>query len=198
MKKIRKILIVLVIILIVLFLVNLIRNYAILKDIYNSNEELSKEMSNYYFKMTILSEDSEVEAVTEIYHKDNLYLKKTDFANDLGIILYNSDTKEIFRNDPENSTSVADKDLDFSLENIVYLSQLTIREDFNQVLLGYLLKPITSDKDNYIIKTFNNKYLVNKETKLISESMVNQNGNAKLIFEFEKGKVTDKDVTMPE
>lgn len=170
MKKVWKILIAILAILVILFLVNLIRNYTILKGIYSTNEKIIENHSNYYFKKSIFSEDlKEVELVVEDYHKDNLYLRKTEFEDSQNILLYNSDTKEVHRDDISMEKDIADEPLIVTLESNYQPALLSSYIDLKMLLLKYLLKPITYENDNYVIEIDDSKHLINKETKMVIE-----------------------------
>ena len=77
-KKILLIILAILVILIALFLINLGRNYLILKTIYDSNTDFTITLSNSYFEQTIdFSNEYMPTAQTILYSYNGTYLLKT-------------------------------------------------------------------------------------------------------------------------
>ena len=177
-KRVFKIILALVLILVILFVVNLVRNYMILKDIMDYSSSLKENgYSNYYFKIHINDGDYETEIISEYYYKDNVMLMKHSFKDNETI-------------DP----------------NYIYtVALLSTKSDLKGVLLNYMFKPIMIENNCYKIKLNNTEYYINKDTKMIEKSISEaQEMNdtmsiekTETLYELKTDCVTDKDVERP-
>ena len=206
-KRVFKIILALVLILVILFVVNLVRNYMILKDIMDYSSSLKENgYSNYYFKIHINDGDYETEIISEYYYKDNVMLMKHSFMDNETIDWFNFNTNE-YEMINNGETSVDNNLFEIYEEpNYIYtVALLSTKSDLKGVLLNYMFKPIMIENNCYKIKLNNTEYYINKDIKMIEKSISEaQEMNdtmsiekTETLYELKTDCVTDKDVERP-
>lgn len=168
MKKFLKFVLILSIILIITFLVNLIRNYLILKSIFSINND----SSNYYFEENSNIIANNITYKTCIYSKDDKYYIEV-YENDKHIhnIWIDNINKEYILQDIEKNQTTREEYNDFYTNKykFVYMNchDLTIS---NLIIKKYLFTPIAEKDNEYVIKIYDDeKVFVDKESKFINK-----------------------------
>ena len=217
-KKILLTILAILVILIALFLINLGRNYLILKKIYDSNTDFTSTLSNSYFEQTIdFSNEYMPTAQTILYSYSGTYLLKTYNDNvPYSVLWYDSNTDEsIFFDDNEalqdlydlnsdGSTSVDELGINLYNTDTLFTgvySNLLLHNfgDENTVISTILYQNLFTPliaKNNYYVFKFNELTIyLNKETNLIEKIITD---NATISDKVEKNIVTREDVAKPD
>lgn len=163
----KKIVLILILIIFIVFLVNLTRNYLILKSLFSFN----KYINNYYFEETIKSND--IKNKNCIYAQNNNYYIEM-YENDEKIynMWIDDISKEYILQDIEKNQITKEEYSDFYTKKYkaIYLNchDVTIS---NLLIQKYLFTPIIEEDNEYIIMVYNNeaKVFINKDSKLIDK-----------------------------
>lgn len=195
MKK--KIFLAILIILIVVFLINLGRNFLILKKIFDSNDEFKNHLSdNYLFEETIeFSNGSFSSLQNTLYFYNGTYLLRTYYDNiPYTVHWYNSSSNELVSFDEDGST---DNDFTNFTEDInhIFLNNLNNENiTISTILCQNLFTPFSIENNYYIIKANNSTMYINKETCLIEKIL---SATTTLSFKIQENIVTNENVTKP-
>lgn len=203
-KAIKIILIVLVIV-ILLALINIIRNYSIIKEIRDANIEFKENFSkvtNFSLLKETKStgESGYMNVKIEIYYKDGIYLDKEEGnINDTKatvITWFDYNTQQGIKIHDNTEEEVESKDMDSSkgITLINTLDEITDKDVFETLFTRYLFKPIVVKEDCYIFSDDGTDTYVNKETKLVKKVI---GENISETQEFKEGVVKDTDVEKP-
>ena len=220
-KKILLTILAILVILIALFLINLGRNYLILKKIYDSNTDFTSTLSNSYFEQTtdfFNDLNNYLPTIqTTLYSYNGIYLLKTyDDGISSSTLWYDSNTNEsIFFDDNEalqdlydlnsdGSTSVDELGINLYNTDTLFTgvySNLLLHNfgDENTVistiLYQNLFTPLIAKNNCYVFKFNELTIYLNKETNLIEKII---NDNATISYKVEKNIVTSEDVAKPD
>lgn len=199
-KKILLIILAILVILIALFLINLGRNYLILKTIYDSNTDFTSTLSNSYFEQTIdFSNEYMPTAQTILYSYNGTYLLKTYNDNvPYSVLWYDSNTDEsiFFDESGYDPNSTATTNLFTGSYQIVLLNSLGDDNTvISTILYQNLFTPLIAKNNCYAFKFNELTIYLNKETNLIEKII---NDNATISYKVEKNIVTNEDVAKPD
>ncbi len=195
-KKILTIIIIIIVILIALFLINLGRNYFILRKICDSNTDFKMTLNNYYYEENTEYASTLSPTQNILYAYNGTYLLKIyDDGNPYVTNWYNSSTDESVSFDENGS-------VDNDLTNLTeYYKNVLLNgfEDDNTVISSILSQNLFtpfSVKDNCYIINFNDSTVsINTNTCLIEKRV---SGNTTKTYEIEKDSVTNEDVQKPD
>lgn len=196
-KKIFLVILVIFIIIVVLFLINLGRNFVILKNIFNSNNEFKNNLSdNYLFEEIVeFSNGSFSTLQNTLYVCNGTYLLKTYYNNTpYTVHWYDSNTNELVSFDENGSTNNSFVGFTQYI-NHMFLNKLN-NEDItiSTILCQNLFTPFTVENNCYIINVNNSTIYINKETCLIERIL---SGTTTLSFKLQENIVSDQNVTKP-
>ena len=199
-KKILLIILAILVILIALFLINLGRNYLILKKIYDSNTDFTSTLSNSYFEQTIdFSNEYMPTAQTILYSYNGTYLLKTYNDNvPYSVLWYDSNTDEsiFFDESGYDPNSTATTNLFTGSYQIVLLNSLGDDNTvISTILYQNLFTPLIAKNNCYVFKFNELTIYLNKETNLIEKIITD---NATISYKVEKNIVTNEDVAKPD
>lgn len=190
---------IILIILVILIAVNLIRNYSILKEIQESNQDFLADLNNYSFTEKIPFGSENVNLVTEeVLMKDYTYLEKIYFDDTLHLtVWFDKNTGETISVDEEGNFSSTDINLDFvSTYEFAILDSYSEDNYFSKIMLSHIISPILLEDNCYVINHNNYNIKINKDTKLIEECC-DENGKVIYQYKLEKNTVTDDMVAKP-
>lgn len=199
-KKILLTILAILVILIALFLINLSRNYLILKTIYDSNTDFTSTLSNSYFEQTIdFSTEYMPNAQTILYSYSGTYLLKT-YNDDVpySVLWYDSNTDEslFFDENGYDPNSTATTNLFTGSYQIVLLNSLGDDNTvISTILYQNLFTPLIAKNNCYVFKFNELTIYLNKETNLIEKIITD---NATISYKVEKNIVTSEDVAKPD
>lgn len=199
-KKILLTILAILVILIALFLINLGRNYLILKKIYDSNTDFTSTLSNSYFEQTIdFSTEYMPNAQTILYSYSGTYLLKT-YNDDVpySVLWYDSNTDEsiFFDENGYDPNSTATTNLFTGSYQIVLLNSLGDDNTvISTILYQNLFTPLIAKNNCYVFKFNELTIYLNKETNLIKKIITD---NATISYKVEKNIVTSEDVAKPD
>ncbi len=199
-KKILLTILAILVILIALFLINLGRNYLILKKIYDSNTDFTSTLSNSYFEQTIdFSTEYMPTAQTILYSYSGTYLLKT-YNDDVpySVLWYDSNTDEsiFFDENGYDPNSTATTNLFTGSYQIVLLNSLGDDNTvISTILYQNLFTPLIAKNNCYVFKFNELTIYLNKETNLIEKIITD---NATISYNVEKNIVTSEDVAKPD
>ena len=199
-KKILLTILAILVILIALFLINLGRNYLILKKIYDSNTDFTSTLSNSYFEQTIdFSTEYMPNAQTILYSYSGTYLLKT-YNDDVpySVLWYDSNTDEsiFFDENGYAPNSTATTNLFTGSYQIVLLNSLGDDNTvISTILYQNLFTPLIAKNNCYVFKFNELTIYLNKETNLIKKIITD---NATISYKVEKNIVTSEDVAKPD
>ena len=192
MKKIYKILITIITILLLLFLINFVRNYFILKIIYNAGNSFNQG-DNYKIQEKINTSHSN--DTISIYYLNNKYLyeEKNDKEEYIRIIfqnLNNNEYSEFISNASGTLTPVYVQEQDNKSE---YIKQFIYCKNykFSDLLKNNIFKIIKKDNECYIINISNQYEYINKKNGLLTKIKSSIN-NIDIEIIFEKNVVDEK------
>lgn len=199
-KKILLTILAILVILIALFLINLSRNYLILKTIYDSNTDFTSTLSNSYFEQTIdFSNEYIPTAQTILYSYNGTYLLKTYNDNvPYSVLWYDSNTDEslFFDENGYDPNSTATTNLFTGSYQIVLLNSLGDDNTvISTILYQNLFTPLIAKNNCYVFKFNELTIYLNKETNLIEKIITD---NATISYKVEKNIVTSEDVAKPD
>ena len=199
-KKILLTILAILVILIALFLINLSRNYLILKTIYDSNTDFTSTLSNSYFEQTIdFSNEYMPTAQTILYSYNGTYLLKTYNDNvPYSALWYDSNTDEslFFDENGYDPNSTATTNLFTGSYQIVLLNSLGDDNTvISTILYQNLFTPLIAKNNCYAFKFNELTIYLNKETNLIEKIITD---NATISYKVEKNIVTSEDVAKPD
>ena len=199
-KKILLIILAILVILIALFLINLGRNYLILKTIYDSNTDFTSTLSNSYFEQTIdFSNEYMPTAQTILYSYNGTYLLKTYNDNvPYSVLWYDSNTDEsiFFDESGYDPNSTATTNLFTGSYQIVLLNSLGDDNTvISTILYQNLFTPLIAKNNCYAFKFNEVTIYLNEETNLIEKIITD---NATISYKVEKNIVTNEDVAKPD
>lgn len=199
-KKILLTILAILVILIALFLINLSRNYLILKTIYDSNTDFTSTLSNSYFEQTIdFSNEYMPTAQTILYSYNGTYLLKTYNDNvPYSALWYDSNTDEslFFDENGYDPNSTATTNLFTGSYQIVLLNSLGDDNTvISTILYQNLFTPLIAKNNCYVFKFNELTIYLNKETNLIEKIITD---NATISYKVEKNIVTSEDVAKPD
>lgn len=199
-KKILLTILAILVILIALFLINLSRNYLILKTIYDSNTDFTSTLSNSYFEQTIdFSNEYMPTAQTILYSYNGTYLLKTYNDNvPYSALWYDSNTDEslFFDENGYDPNSTATTNLFTGSYQIVLLNSLGDDNTvISTILYQNLFTPLIAKNNCYVFKFNELTIYLNKETNLIEKIITD---NATISYKVEKNIVTNEDVAKPD
>lgn len=202
-KKILISIIIIVIAILILFGINYLRNYFILKDIYNKNAGYLDSLNNFYYKKIINSDDIQE---TEIYYKDGIYLDNSYKNNQKKSFIWkNINTDEFFGGEYlEDGTFKEFSKEEFNEYNPKYTDNYAKvlfdeTENLNNVIKANIFRFIPTDENCYIINTQGFQKKVDKETGTVKAiSVISENETTmetSIILEINT--VTEQDVIKP-
>lgn len=199
-KKILLTILAILVILIALFLINLSRNYLILKTIYDSNTDFTSTLSNSYFEQTIdFSNEYMPTAQTILYSYNGTYLLKTYNDNvPYSALWYDSNTDEslFFDENGYDPNSTTTTNLFTGSYQIVLLNSLGDNNTvISTILYQNLFTPLIAKNNCYVFKFNKLTIYLNKETNLIEKIITD---NATISYKVEKNIVTSEDVAEPD
>lgn len=199
-KKILLTILAILVILIALFLINLSRNYLILKTIYDSNTDFTSTLSNSYFEQTIdFSNEYMPTAQNILYSYNGTYLLKTYNDNvPYSALWYDSNTDEslFFDENGYDPNSTATTNLFTGSYQIVLLNSLGDDNTvISTILYQNLFTPLIAKNNCYVFKFNELTIYLNKETNLIEKIITD---NATISYKVEKNIVTSEDVAKPD
>lgn len=187
MKKFLKIIVLIIVILAVLLVINTIRNYTILKKIYNLNKELEASLENWYYECTIDNTNAiNRTSKSVVYNYGNIYVSK-EYANDvlLSTTWINTDTGEslqLIYDSYGNFADYVENDADSTSYNTSYqvalLSSLIDGNSENayaKILMQNLFNPIKKENGCYAFNwnnTINATVYVDSDTGIIRKEKV--------------------------
>lgn len=202
-KKILLIILAILVILIALFLINLGRNYLILKTIYDSNTDFTSTLSNSYFEQTtdfFNDLNNYLPTIqTTLYSYNGIYLLKTYNDNvPYSVLWYDSNTDEsiFFDESGYDPNSTATTNLFTGSYQIVLLNSLGDDNTvISTILYQNLFTPLIAKNNCYVFKFNELTIYLNKETNLIEKIITD---NATISYKVEKNIVTSEDVAKPD
>lgn len=193
MKKILKCITILFILFVLMFIINIFRNYIILKNIYElgNNIEIGE---NYRIKKQSITAMGT--SVINYYYRDNKYLYIEDLDNGYNsFIFHNLDTdeyNEFSANEngeliPVNNQQKNDKSN--IIEDLIYYKSY----DFLELLKKNIFKIIKEDNENYILNMSNQDEYISKSNGLLTKIKSEEN-NIDIEIIFEKNAVDEKTI----
>jgi hypothetical protein len=213
MKKVLKILIIILIVLVILLILNAIRNYKILKEVFETEKKFLINNQNFYFELKENLENGEQGYISsKSYYKDGILNKISIWNNEnSNEITYNiywqSESEKIFYEvEISSKDENTKKEYTKSKYNEKILEDLKLRlstlkisalGNLNLYMKANLFNFIISEDNCYKIAYTNGKnYYVNKDTGLIEKSIYKNSEGTKYISEYKysENTVTDKDV----
>ncbi len=205
-NKKLKIFLAIILVLILLILINIIRNYFIIKNLYETSQNHSINFNNvlYTCKTTIPNQpksDGTIGVVStyNYYFKDNII--KTNYTSnfngeDSNLIVQdtwkNLETNEfVYKTTLEDSP---DANFDYTSDVNSNLLYNCVVQDMNQLLKDNIFSIITSDSENLYKLKYGDIYLhVNKSTGII-ENRTHKNEDSIIECSIKENVVTDKDI----
>ena len=195
-NKILEIFSIIIIIIGLLFIINFIRNFIILRNIYNLSKDFDNS-TNYYVEIntTTLQGNSRIEE----YYRDGLTLTKFITNNKIDYIIWhnNKDGEIIYlkKDEDENIVQIdMDKDKMYFYINSIKFAQ---NNSFGDILIKNLFNIIKTDKNAYKIKTESYTEYINKDTGLV-EKLISEKNNVNIQITYIENKVTVENVNKPE
>lgn len=183
-----------IIIFIILFLMNFVRNYFILKKIYDlgSKFEISE---NYRVQEKINTSNNKM--VINYYYMDKkyLYIEEEQDKNYNCIIFHNLDTEEYSRYTANENGELllADNQIQDSKGNFIETFIYYKSYEFSDLLKKNIFKIIKEDSENYIINMSNQNEYIDKETGLLTK-IKSASNNIDVEVTFEKNVVDSKTI----
>lgn len=200
MKKVLKYVIIILIIILVIFAINLARNYFILKDIYEKNENYLENCNNFYYSEDRTLSDG-ITTKLEIWYKDNISLIKNYQDEELiSIIWQNWETNEILITPEKESEGAPTTPFLNEKETMEEILLFNKRVSFDEVFKANILRIIGKEGNNYIINDDIYQKKVNKDTGMVEEftTALKQSRFWVEKDKIELNKVTDDDIIRPE
>lgn len=193
MRKIFKYIIILFLLVVLIFIVNIFRNYIILKNIYElgNNIEIGE---NYRIKMQSIT--SIGTSVMNYYYMDNKYLYIEELNNNYNsFIFHNLDTDEYseFSANENGELIPVDNPNENDKSNIIDGMIYCKSYDFFDLFKKNFFKIIKEDNENYILNVFNQDEYVNKSNGLLTKIKSEKN-NIDMEITFEENTVNEKTI----
>ena len=192
-KNILKIILIICILLVILLAINIIRNYTIVNEICESEENLKNSLNNYYYEETInyINEGTKT-TKTEIYVLDGIYVDKNYIDGELeGIFFKDSNTGEVIKTNEDLAT---DRNIENLYKNMLLTGTVSKNEVIKTILLDNIFTPIQKKENHYIIKFDNFTVYVDINTKLVDEW---RSGDVTTTKKKKKDVVTIEDIQKP-
>ncbi len=195
-KKILIIIVIIIVILIALFLINLGRNYFILRKICDSNTDFKTTLNNYYYEENTEYASALSPTQDILYAYNGIYLLKTyDDGNPYVTSWYDSSTNESVSFD---ETGLIDNNLTNFAEYYKNVLLNGFEDDgtvIGSILSQNLFTPFSVKDGCYVINFNDSTVSINTKTYLIEKKV---SGDTTKTYKIEKDSVTSEDVPKPD